>query len=91
MRALIIDSGEGRVALAAARGLASAGWTAAMGGPTHAAVPMLSRAVRHRDLVPALNARTRGFLPAIKRAIVARRYDLVFLVGRAPGPGRAHA
>ena len=91
MRALIIGSGEGRRALAAARGLASAGGAVGAGGPTHAAVRCCLAPVRRRHRVPALNAGSRGFLLAIKRAIVARRYDLVFLVGRAPAPGRAHA
>lgn len=91
MRALIIGSGEGRGTLAAARGLASAGGAVGLGGPTHAAVPMLSRARSPSHWVPALNAGSRGFLLAIKRAIVARRYDPVFLVGRAPAPGGAHA
>ena len=78
MRALIIDSGQGRGALAAARGLASAGWTVGMGGPTRAGLPMLSCAVRHRHLIPPLNGGTRAFLLGIERAIVARRYDVVF-------------
>jgi hypothetical protein len=98
VRALIIVSGEGRGALAAARDRASAGWTVGMKGPTRAAVPMQSRAVRHchpaardgmgaSDTIWSARDPLAGLLTAGSLVSDATRS----VVGRAPAPGRAHA
>lgn len=78
VRALIVDSGQGRASLAAARALRHAGWTVGIGGPTLAGLPMLSCAVRHRHLIPPYAAGTRDFLEAIDRAAAERDYEVVF-------------
>jgi predicted ATP-grasp superfamily ATP-dependent carboligase len=83
MRALIVDSGQGRGSLAAARGLARAGWTVGMAGPARAGLPMLSRSVRHRHVVPPHASGANGFLRAIDSAIAARGYEVVFGCGDA--------
>ncbi len=78
MRALIVDSGESRGSLAAARGLARGGWTVGIGCPTRTGLAGLSRFVRHRHVVPPLASGTSDFLEAVERVVVERDYQLVF-------------
>jgi hypothetical protein len=78
MRALIIDSGQGRGSLAAVRGLHRASWTVGVGTPTRAGLTSLSRCVRHRHLVPRLASGEAGFLDAIQRAVAERGYEVAF-------------
>ena len=78
MRALVVDSAQGRGSLAAVRALARAGWTVGVGAPTRIGLPMLSRFTRHRHLVPAHAAGPGEFLNAINRAIVTHDYEVVF-------------
>lgn len=78
MRALIVDSGQGRGGLAAARALAREGWTVGMAGPTRVGLGMLSRAVRHRHLIPPHSTDTSAFVQAVEEAISARDYEVVF-------------
>lgn len=78
MRALIVDSGEGRASLAAARALARAGWTVGIACPSARGLAGRSRFVRHRHVVPGLSAGALAFLEAVERAVAAHDYDLVF-------------
>jgi predicted ATP-grasp superfamily ATP-dependent carboligase len=78
MRALIIDSDQGRSSLAAARALHRAGWTVGVGGPRLVGLPMLSRSVRHRHLIPRHGMSASSFLKAIDRVIASHAYEVVF-------------
>jgi predicted ATP-grasp superfamily ATP-dependent carboligase len=78
MRALVVDSTQGRGSLAAVRALARAGWTVGVGAPTRIGLPMLSRFTRHRHLVPPLASGSDEFLSAINQAIATHDYELVF-------------
>jgi predicted ATP-grasp superfamily ATP-dependent carboligase len=78
MRALIVDSGEGRGSLAAARALARAGWDVGIACPSGHGLARLSRSVRYRHLVPALAAEADGFMEGVERACSTHAYDLVF-------------
>jgi hypothetical protein len=74
MRALIINTqGRGRWRQ---RGVGQRWLTVGMGGPA-TGLPMLSRAVRHRHPSRRSTWDLRLLL-ATERAIVARRYDVVF-------------
>jgi predicted ATP-grasp superfamily ATP-dependent carboligase len=78
MRALIVDSCEGRGSLAAARALSQAGWTVGVGCPRPWGPLGLSRHVRHRHALPPLAAGAAGFVEAVARVVQERRYELVF-------------
>jgi predicted ATP-grasp superfamily ATP-dependent carboligase len=78
MRALVVDSAQGRGSLAAVRALARAGWTVGVGAPTRVGLPMLSRFTRHRHLVPGHASGSDEFLNAINRAIAMHDYEVVF-------------
>jgi predicted ATP-grasp superfamily ATP-dependent carboligase len=78
LRALIVDSNEGRGALAAVRGLARAGWTVGVACPSRSGLPALSRFARHWHRLPALAGGEDEFLEAIRDATVEHRYELVF-------------
>jgi predicted ATP-grasp superfamily ATP-dependent carboligase len=78
MRALIVDSGQGRGSLAAVRGLHRAGWTVGVGTPTRTGLTSLSHCVGHRHLVPSLAAGEAGFLHAVEDALAQGAYEVVF-------------
>lgn len=78
LRALIVDSSEGRGSLAAARALAQAGWTVGVGCPHLFGAIGLSRHVRHRHVLPMLDAGAEGFVERIGRIVEEHGYDLVF-------------
>lgn len=78
MRALIVDSNGGRGALAAVRGLARAGWTVGVACPSRSDLPALSRFVAHRHALPELANGEQAFLGAVRDAVAAQRYELVF-------------
>lgn len=77
MRALILDSGTSRGALAAARSLAGAGWAVGVATPTGSGLASRSRSVsfRHRVTAPA----DPGFVANL--APVSERYDVVLGAG----------
>lgn len=77
MRALIVDSGEGRGSLAAARALRHAGWTVGIACPSARGLAGRSRAVRHRHAVPALGDDPEGFLVGVQQALADGPYDVV--------------
>jgi predicted ATP-grasp superfamily ATP-dependent carboligase len=78
LRALIVDSHGGRGALAAVRGLARAGWTVGVACPTRTGLPALSRFARRWHLLPALAGDEQAFLQAVRDAVAAEHYEVVF-------------
>ncbi|MER7368972.1 ATP-grasp domain-containing protein [Nonomuraea wenchangensis] len=83
MRALIVETGFSRGALAAVRSLAAAGWEVGVGAPTGAGLASSSRFRRRRHLVPAAHEDRDAFLAAVRRAVRDHRYDVVFGAGEA--------
>jgi predicted ATP-grasp superfamily ATP-dependent carboligase len=81
MRALIVDSGQGRASLAAARALDRGGWHVGMAGPSRVGLPMLSRSVRSRHVVPAHAGGEHAFLDGVRRAVADGGYEVVFGCG----------
>src|SRR5687768_15056826 len=76
-RTLIVEPGRSRGALAAARGLASAGWEVGVACPADP-LATYSRAVRWSHTVPPVGADPDGFLRAVNHACDAVGYRLVF-------------
>ncbi|MGA5758738.1 ATP-grasp domain-containing protein [Nonomuraea bangladeshensis] len=83
MRALIVETGFSRGALAAVRSLAAAGWEVGVGAPTGAGLASSSRYRRRRHLVPAAHEDRDAFLAAVRRAVRDHGYDVVFGAGEA--------
>src|SRR5438270_634432 len=81
MRALIVDSGAGRASLAAARALDRGGWHVGVAGPSRLGLPMLSRSVHARHIVPPRDAGEKAFLDGVRRAVDAGGYEVVFGCG----------
>src|SRR5919204_6073325 len=78
MRALILEDGLSRQALAASRALAAAGWEVGVGAELRRGVAACSRSVRHRHRVPAPQLDQDGFVVATARAITEVGYEIVF-------------
>lgn len=76
MRALVIDHGLSRSALAAARGLAQAGWEVGIGAP-FASLAAVSRSTRAWHPVPAPEAGLDPFVQAVNGAVRAGGYEVV--------------
>ncbi|MGW2149709.1 ATP-grasp domain-containing protein [Nonomuraea bangladeshensis] len=83
MRALIVETGFSRGALAAVRSLAAAGWEVGVGAPAGAGLASSSRYRRRRHLVPAAHEDRDAFLAAVRRAVRDHGYDVVFGAGEA--------
>lgn len=83
MRALIIESGMARAALASARALSSAGWTVGVGTPDGGGMTAVSRSCAAAHVVPSAHADPRGFIRAINRATASHGYEVVFVTGDA--------
>ena len=83
MRALIVESGYNRGALAACRALARAGWTVGDGSPQRGGLACSSRWVSHWDRVPSVHLDLDAFLEATNVAVIRRRYEVVFGAGDA--------
>ncbi|MEV4291462.1 ATP-grasp domain-containing protein [Nonomuraea bangladeshensis] len=83
MRALIVETGFSRGALAAVRALAAAGWEVGVGAPAGAGLASSSRYRRRRHLVPAAHEDRDAFLAAVRRAVRDHGYDVVFGAGEA--------
>lgn len=82
MRALIIEFGRERSALAAARALGRAGWHVGIGSPYRGRLASLSRWAKwHR--VPPAEGDPAQFVTALNRAIEADGYELIFPAGDA--------
>ena len=83
MKALIVETGRARGALAAARALDSAGWTVGIGTPSGGGLASVSKAVSQRHRVPQPQAGVGRFVAAVNEAIRAGGYELVFGGGDA--------
>ena len=78
MRALIVEDGVSRQALAACRALAAAGWQVGIGAQIRRGVAGCSRAASWNHCVPAPQHDPRGFAEAIVRAVSEVGYEVVF-------------
>ncbi len=83
MRALIVESGYNRGALAACRALARAGWAIGVGSPQKDGFASSSRWVRYWDRVPPVHVDLDGFLEATNAAVIRRAFTVVFGAGDA--------
>ncbi|WP_432540190.1 ATP-grasp domain-containing protein [Kineococcus auxinigenes] len=84
MRALIVEQGWSRGALAAARALDAAGWTVGVATPTgpRDGLAASSRACRAHHRLPGLHPAP-AFVRAVAGAVRTGRYDVVFGAGEA--------
>jgi predicted ATP-grasp superfamily ATP-dependent carboligase len=78
MRALILDQGLDRGALAGARALASAGWFVGSGTPMEHGLAACSRAVRRHHRMPAVGEGPEALVEAVNRAVAQEGYEIVF-------------
>jgi predicted ATP-grasp superfamily ATP-dependent carboligase len=78
MRALILEDGLSRQALAAGRALAAAGWEVGIGAEGCPGVAACSRSAMFRHQVPAPQLDQDGFVAAIARAVAERGYEIAF-------------
>jgi predicted ATP-grasp superfamily ATP-dependent carboligase len=83
MRALIVEDGASRGALAAARALAQAGWKVAVGSPGGKGLAAGSRATESRHDVPPSASGTDAFLDAVASAAADSAAEVVFGCGDA--------
>jgi predicted ATP-grasp superfamily ATP-dependent carboligase len=81
-RVLLIEDGESRIALAAARALAATGWTVGVGAPcrSHASTSRASSAW-HR--IPPPGRGLEPFATAVQAAVTGGGYEVVYGVGDA--------
>lgn len=77
-RALIVDAGDGRGALAAARTLARGGWIVGLASPVAAPLLAHSRAIRGVHPVPWPTAPRKQVRAALEAAIRSFGYEVVF-------------
>jgi predicted ATP-grasp superfamily ATP-dependent carboligase len=83
VRALVVEQGYSRGALAAVRALAQAGWRVGVGTPDGRGLAAASRSCARRHQVPAAHADQPGFLAAVARAVAEGGYEVVFGAGEA--------
>jgi predicted ATP-grasp superfamily ATP-dependent carboligase len=83
MRALVVEQGFSRGALAAVRALAQAGWRVGVGSPDGRGLAAASRACARRHRVPAAHQDQPAFLAAVARAVAEGGYEVVFGAGEA--------
>ncbi|HEX8767764.1 MAG TPA: hypothetical protein VF714_05300, partial [Jatrophihabitans sp.] len=83
MRALVVEQGFSRGALAAVRALAQAGWQVGVGAPDGHGLASSSRACWRRHPVPAAHQDQPAFLAAVARAVADGGYEVVFGAGEA--------
>jgi predicted ATP-grasp superfamily ATP-dependent carboligase len=83
VRALIVESGQTRGALAAARALGRDGWIVGVGTPDGRGLAAASRWTSHRHLVPSPERDLSGFIAAVGTAARERGYEVVFGAGDA--------
>jgi predicted ATP-grasp superfamily ATP-dependent carboligase len=82
MRALIVEQGWSRGALAAARALAAAGWTVGLGTAVSLGLARSSRSVAHRHRVRPLHP-VGAFVESVAQVAGRHGYDVVFGAGEA--------
>ena len=83
VRALVVEQGYSRGALAAVRALAEAGWQVGVGAPDARGLASSSRACWRRHPVPAAHQDQPAFLAAVARAVTQGGYEVVFGAGEA--------
>lgn len=83
VRALVVEQGFSRGALAAVRALAQAGWQVGVGAPDGCGLASSSRACARRHSVPAAHQDQPAFLAAVGRAVREGGYEVVFGAGEA--------
>jgi predicted ATP-grasp superfamily ATP-dependent carboligase len=83
VRALIVEDGWQRGALAACRALGQAGWTVGIASPQRAGLAASSRFAAAWHHVPAPERDAERFLEATGEAIAQGRYEIVFPAGDA--------
>jgi predicted ATP-grasp superfamily ATP-dependent carboligase len=83
MRALIVEDGSSRGALAAARALTQAGWKVAVGSPGGKGSAADSRATQSRHDVPPAGSGTAAFLDGVASAAEESAAEVVFGCGDA--------
>jgi predicted ATP-grasp superfamily ATP-dependent carboligase len=81
VRALIVETGHARGALAAARGLAAAGWTIGVGAPGGRGLASASKAATRSHHVPRPEAGVDAFVAGVRAAIRDGGYEVVFPSG----------
>lgn len=83
VRALVVEQGWSRGALAAVRALAAGGWTVGVAAPGAGGLAWCSLAVRHRHLAAGASDGPGAFLGAVADVVRRGRYDVVFGAGEA--------
>ncbi|HEV2886824.1 MAG TPA: ATP-grasp domain-containing protein [Jatrophihabitans sp.] len=83
MRALVVEQGFSRGALAAVRALAQAGWQVGVGAPDGRGLASASRSCARRHPVPAAHLDQPAFLAAVAGAVREGGYEVVFGAGEA--------
>ncbi|MDQ1743035.1 MAG: hypothetical protein QOE23_1374 [Pseudonocardiales bacterium] len=83
VRALVVEQGYSRGALAAVRALDQAGWQVGVGAPGGRGLAAASRSCARRHPVPAAHADQPAFLAAVARAVREGGYQVVFGAGEA--------
>lgn len=78
MRALIVEHGASRAALAASRALAAGGWTVGNGSPAHRSPSAASRAVVRHHPVPLPGEGVDAFVAAVSAAVEEEGYEVIF-------------
>ena len=80
MRALILETGHTRAALAGARGLHQGGWRVGIGSPLRG-VATRSRAVARWHRLPPPEDAVEAYIHGVREAVRAGGYDVVFAAG----------
>ncbi|HEX8305836.1 MAG TPA: ATP-grasp domain-containing protein [Jatrophihabitans sp.] len=83
VRALVVEQGFSRGALAAVRALAQAGWQVGVAAPDGRGLASSSRACWRSHRVPAAHQDQPAFLDAVARAVADGGYEVVFGAGEA--------
>jgi len=83
MRALIVEPGDTRGALAAARALGGDGWTVGVGTPSGGGLASTSRFTSRRHAVPGPSADLDGFVRGVNAAVAEVGYEVVLAGGDA--------
>lgn len=83
MRALVVEQGNSRGALAAVRALHAAGWFVGVAAPRSSGLASRSARCSARHDVPAAHDGLDDFIDAVNHAIASRGYEVVFGAGEA--------
>jgi predicted ATP-grasp superfamily ATP-dependent carboligase len=83
VRALVVEQGWSRGALAAVRALAAAGWTVGVAAPDRRGLALWSRSRAQAHLVQPLQPSLDAFVESVAQAVRDGGYDVVFGAGEA--------